>query len=602
MRTDLWILLTLIATGCVSIQFLHRLTEETQGETIEERPARALASNTTIPDGFEVRLSEGSSSPSRRVPCSIPCYWSSRQSLVATYRALGTPYRILYSMEGPQYYPQLRTRPDARTGLATTSMDSDVPVPYLSDVFLMQHVQPAVPRETEGAASFIATNCNSKNGRETVVKELRELYPVHALASCLHGDEPVPASHKHGDWGSSKVSIMRKYLFHLAFENQNEVDYVTEKVWLGLMSGTLPVYMGAPNVRDLVPSNSMIFWDDFTSVASLAEHLRYLESNRTAYLEYHAWRDRSLEDRFLSTYKDTSEHVECRMCKWVASRKLHLVWDRQRQEVIVPQVTPRAGIPHILHQTARSWGESRTFTFRDECQRMYRADGWRYMYWTDENIEDFMRDAFPQYFEGWRAMKPLIRRVDTVRYLWMYTYGGVYVDADAECVRPASGFVDGMNPAPTAWMGGFPEPFFLMSSPGNAFWLFVVESILKNWRIVDTRRSSGPQGLNRWAREWVIKHGLRSVRSFEMRNTSELDAIGDRNGAPSWRWYVSASDFVHAVNRTTPHAIGFLPNEVIDPTACLGHSQYGCQKQEHCHHPRLKRALFVHHRQNSHGV
>lgn len=110
---------------------------------------------------------------------------------------------------------------------------------------------------------------------------------------------------------------------------------------------------------------------------------------------------------------------------------------------------------------------------------------------------------FPEFFERWNDMTPYIRKVDTVRYMLMHHYG-VYVDADAECVQPATEFIQGLPKESTAGLAGFPEPFFLMSTPGHPFWIFVLENILEHWKHLHIRRRSGPQGLNQWAVEWVL--------------------------------------------------------------------------------------------------
>ncbi|GET85466.1 hypothetical protein, conserved [Leishmania tarentolae] len=47
--------------------------------------------------------------------------------------------------------------------------------------------------------------------------------------------------------------VFRKYRYVLAFENTIEDDYVTEKVYNALLSGALPLYIGAMNIADYVP-------------------------------------------------------------------------------------------------------------------------------------------------------------------------------------------------------------------------------------------------------------------------------------------------------------------------------------------------------------
>lgn len=45
-------------------------------------------------------------------------------------------------------------------------------------------------------------------------------------------------------------------------------DYVTEKVYNGLQSGTLPVYWGAENVEDFVPKGSVVKVSNMTDAAN----------------------------------------------------------------------------------------------------------------------------------------------------------------------------------------------------------------------------------------------------------------------------------------------------------------------------------------------
>lgn len=65
--------------------------------------------------------------------------------------------------------------------------------------------------------------------REALVKSLINSdagIRVDSVSKCLHNAE-VPSGL---DSMSSKKSIMSRYLFYLAFENQCEDDYITEKV------------------------------------------------------------------------------------------------------------------------------------------------------------------------------------------------------------------------------------------------------------------------------------------------------------------------------------------------------------------------------------
>ena len=46
------------------------------------------------------------------------------------------------------------------------------------------------------------------------------------------------------------MTLARQYLFTIAIENSLEYDYVTEKLWQPLAAGSVPIYLGAPNVDE----------------------------------------------------------------------------------------------------------------------------------------------------------------------------------------------------------------------------------------------------------------------------------------------------------------------------------------------------------------
>ena len=85
-------------------------------------------------------------------------------------------------------------------------------------------------------ARHLASNCQPRNDREDLVRVLRKYIPVDSVGKCLHNAEWDPAVKKDDVRG-----LMRRYKFFLAAENQNVDDYITEKLWGSLASGTLPV-------------------------------------------------------------------------------------------------------------------------------------------------------------------------------------------------------------------------------------------------------------------------------------------------------------------------------------------------------------------------
>jgi len=142
-------------------------------------------------------------------------------------------------------------------------------------------------RAAKGTVCWASNHCSSHSGREDYVRELQRHIPVEVYtAPCLKN---APQEHvqltQEGQW-----ALWRSYKFYLAFENTRCLDYFTEKLYLAFSRGQVPVVLGGANIAEHAPSaGSYIDVRDFPSPRALAEHLRYLDGNDTAYEEMFAW-------------------------------------------------------------------------------------------------------------------------------------------------------------------------------------------------------------------------------------------------------------------------------------------------------------------------
>jgi hypothetical protein len=73
-----------------------------------------------------------------------------------------------------------------------------------------------------------------------------------------------------------KVSTLSKYRFALCFENTAFPGYVTEKIFDCFAAGCIPIYLGAPDIKDLVPAGSFIDARDFSDLVGLESFIRDL--------------------------------------------------------------------------------------------------------------------------------------------------------------------------------------------------------------------------------------------------------------------------------------------------------------------------------------
>ena len=268
----------------------------------------------------------------RPFKCPIPCRTAGDYDILSTISVKDTSWSITISMEGEQYYSQTRVRPKGYLHdqyYAVSSFKAEIPMPYFSWAeYQIQHPAVDFDRVIKGA-SFLANNCDSLSDRESLVKALLETrLRVDSLSACLNNAQPPPRV----DMGN-KTAILEQYLFHLAFENQRADDYITEKLWGTLASGTLPVYFGAPNIKEHVPPNSVIFVDDYETPRDLANYLIKLTKDKALYESYHSWRYSRVDPEFEQKYDFTKTHSTCRICKWAYAKKHGLEWNHTAQEV-----------------------------------------------------------------------------------------------------------------------------------------------------------------------------------------------------------------------------------------------------------------------------
>lgn len=292
--------------------------------------------------------------------CPIPCQKAGEYSLLSTISVKDTPWTIFSTMEGEQYFSVAKVNSKAYQHdrfYAVTSFRSEIPVPYFSWAeYELQNPHVDFDKAIKGA-SFLANNCVSMSKRELLVAALMASpLRIDSLSGCQNNAQPPE-----GVDMSNKTAVLEKYLFHLAFENQRSDDYVTEKLWGTLESGTLPIYFGAKNIKEHVPPNSVVFVDDFATPQALADYLVKLSEDKALYESYHAWRYKPLDESFRRKYAFTHTHSTCRMCKWAYAKKHGFAWNHTTQEVEQPRIerkTCRNKMGLIGHPFKEFWLES----------------------------------------------------------------------------------------------------------------------------------------------------------------------------------------------------------------------------------------------------
>lgn len=271
-----------------------------------------------LPAGFEITTDRRRYHQADVVVFHIP-QWKWQPRFLFPKKLSGQLW-VAWSMECEENYPRLQDANFMRAFDATMlyRLDSDVPVPYFmyfsapTELFAALQAPPRVKTARAPAVSFISSRINHSKRRE-YARALMRYLDTDSYGTFMH-NAPIP-----NDQGRlSKLEFLPHYKFTLAFENAIARDYVTEKFFDPLICGSLPIYLGAPNVETFAPGDHCyINVRDFESPRALADYLQFLLSDDDAYNAYFAWKQKPLRAEFVALIEKYRKHSITRLCEWV---------------------------------------------------------------------------------------------------------------------------------------------------------------------------------------------------------------------------------------------------------------------------------------------
>jgi hypothetical protein len=140
-----------------------------------------------------------------------------------------------------------------------------------------------------GEHFLIYANSHCVAFREEAFRRLSRIGAVHYGGACsgglAGGGRAVLSEEVRGNWQWQKnPGLFRRYRFALAMEIQAADGYITEKILMAFLSGSVPIYYGTTEVFELFNPRAFVFYDIHSPQAAL-DRVAYLEGNRTAYLE-----------------------------------------------------------------------------------------------------------------------------------------------------------------------------------------------------------------------------------------------------------------------------------------------------------------------------
>lgn len=195
---------------------------------------------------------------------------------------------LLESMEVYNWIPEVLHLFDYTM---TYSINSDIPIPFFCYNFINELRSKPINKSGK-ICSFISSKVNQSRRRE-YLNELLELTQVDCFG--YRKNTSIPDRNY-----KTKLHFQKRYYFSLAFENSICHDFVTEKFWDSLLTGSVPVYLGADNIDQFAPGeNCYINARDYTA-KELAGYLEDLSHDSVAYGRMIEWKNKPFRPEFIN--------------------------------------------------------------------------------------------------------------------------------------------------------------------------------------------------------------------------------------------------------------------------------------------------------------
>ena len=211
---------------------------------------------------------------------------------------------VAWSMESEANYPILNRRCEVGSMFdiwMTYQQSSDVWYPYISTNMIDTLKVTPVEKTASSPAVALISSRFDQSRRLAFLEALMQKMPIDSYGKtlCNQGTQIGPGQ-------KLKNNLVSKYKFTLAFENSICEDYVTEKFFDPLLVGSVPVYLGAPNIEEYAPGeNCYIDVTQFDSPGALAKFLVDLAADDEAYAGYLRWKSQPLYSRFIAMVERT---------------------------------------------------------------------------------------------------------------------------------------------------------------------------------------------------------------------------------------------------------------------------------------------------------
>jgi glycosyltransferase involved in cell wall biosynthesis len=188
--------------------------------------------------------------------------------------------------------------------------DADIIYPSYEYRYLDLFSQQLATTDKQNKVCILISSPVNESGRIEYLKELMDYTEIDSYGR-LFNNKQLP-----NDRGrETKLTLYQNYKFVIAFENAIDTDYVTEKFFDPLLAGTVPIYLGAPNIEDFVPGeNCFVDVRQFENPKRLAEFIKACYEDQSLYDSFFDWKKKSLLPSFVEKAEEQRLHPIVRLC------------------------------------------------------------------------------------------------------------------------------------------------------------------------------------------------------------------------------------------------------------------------------------------------
>ena len=199
--------------------------------------------------------------------------------------------RLIIMYSGESYYKKL-DYPCINLVMTPDSGKNIIQVPFFSIHAYRRNAWPIlrVPRirnKKNKFCAFVSSNGHGdKHIRNRFMEQLSNKYSKVDSCGKYRNNIGYEAPREHKDY----MKFLNNYRFSICFENKNQLNYVTEKLFYSWLGGCIPIYWGSKQVFDWFNPKAFLYLESDTPEAfdKLINTIELLDNNSELYEQVHS--------------------------------------------------------------------------------------------------------------------------------------------------------------------------------------------------------------------------------------------------------------------------------------------------------------------------